>query len=311
MKKNCISMMEHPFQQPFTLAEESYLCGHDKNLKTLEAGEVLIQEGARDRDMWLLIKGRFVVIKKVQPNFPIGSLQSGSFCGEIAWFTGLPRTASVIATEPGLVLRLRYEDLDGIDPALLLKIYHNTLADVTQRKNLMNQVLFRLAGLERTYYGADGIHSPVGYIKGDPFFVGFTPEEERQVRALPSGPERYRAGEMIFREGAGYDSFFLLLRGSALINLNQDPGLTLIHLGAERVMGMDVFFSGGQQGCNIVAVEQCEGLRISLEAFHTLDVSCKLKFYWQMALHLISRLSSFSVAKIKLEHMEGNMWFGG
>lgn len=299
------------FPMAFTGEEMASLCEQAAGLESVQAGEVLIREGDIDRDLWLLLEGRFHVIKRVRPDLPLGVLQAGSFCGEIAWFTGQSRTASVVAAEAGRALRFRFDALDTLEPDLLFKIYHNLLADLMGRLRTMNQLLFRLAQLERGHFGSAMSTSPIGYIPGTRLMEQLTPEEQRVLRELQPGAEKVRAGEFLFRAGRRYDTFFLLFKGCVVATLNEDPGLMLIHLGPDRVLGMDAFFRDGVQGANLIAAENCEGLRISLHDFETLDRRFRLKFYWQMAENLINRLQPLNIVQIKLEHMEGRMWFGG
>ncbi|MBF0294508.1 MAG: cyclic nucleotide-binding domain-containing protein [Magnetococcales bacterium] len=305
-----VDLSLYPFSRPFGREEQAVLLADPENLRAVQPGEVLIREGEHDRDMWLLLAGRYMVIKQVQPHFPLGTLQAGSFCGEIAWFTGQARTASIIATEPGLALRLSFARRGELAETLLVKVYHNVLADVSKRKVYMNQILFRLAELERVHYGASPMSSPVGYIKGGSFFDGFTPEQERLLRTLPPGMDRLRPGDRVFSQGERGDAVFILLRGSVMVAMREAPDMPLIHLGPERVVGMDALF-GHAHDNHCIATETCEGLRISLEALEALDAKCRVSFYGQVAISLINRLASLNLARIKLEHMEGKMWFGG
>lgn len=299
------------FPQEFTDRERAVLCSDRMGVRRVETGEVLIREGDTDRDMWLLLQGAFQVVKRTQPNLPLGVLHSGSFCGEIAWFTGQPRTASVIASEPGLVLRFDFEQSHGYPPELLLKIYHNLLADVIGRKAILHDTLFRLASLERDRFDGEIASSPVGYLPGIPLLAAFTPEEQRLLRTLKPGPESIPAGGVLYREGSCYDHFFILLKGSVKVTLQRDPALVLVNMGPERLLGLDSFFKDGLHQANLVAVEACEGVRISLAELQALEPLFRLKFYWGMALTLVNRLSPLNIARIKLEHMEGKMWFGG
>ncbi|MBF0614460.1 MAG: cyclic nucleotide-binding domain-containing protein [Magnetococcales bacterium] len=308
---NCQLILEAlAFPQPFSEQESALLCA-GQGVQRMEAGDVLIREGARDRDMWLVVQGGCHVVKRMQPNLPLGTLGPGSFCGEIAWFTGHARTASVVAFEPGLALRLSFDDIDNYPAGLMLKIYHNVLADVINRKEVLHDTLFRLASLERERYGGGVTGSPVGFLRGFSMFEGLTPEEAGVLRALPPGVEFIRPGGYLFREGERYDTMFLLLKGSVKVTVLRDPALALVNLGAERLLGLDSLFRDGVHGANHVAVETCEGIRIGLAEFLALDPVFRLKLYWRMALTLINRLAPINVARIKLEHMEGKMWFGG
>lgn len=298
------------FSREFTTEERALLCS-DMVVRRIEPGDLLITEGARDRGMWLVLQGECHVVKRTQPNLPLGLLGPGSFCGEIAWFTGQARTASVVATQPGLALQLSFEGMHDYPPSLLIKIYHNLLADVINRKEILHDTLYRLARLERDQFAGGSLGSPVGFLRGFSVFEGLTREEEETLRALPPGVEFIRPGGYVFREGESYDTLFMLLKGSVKVTVQRDPALVLVNLGAERLLGLDSLFRNGLHSANHVAVETCEGVRIGLAGLHALDPALQLKLYWRMAVTLINRLAPINVARIKLEHMEGKMWFGG
>lgn len=90
----------------------------------LRAGEVLIAQGARSGDLYLLESGSLSA-RRCRPGAPPLRLQSvsgaGEVFGEIGFFLGEVRTAEVVADEPSVVHRLCAAQLHGLqqhDPAL-------------------------------------------------------------------------------------------------------------------------------------------------------------------------------------------------
>lgn len=74
-------------------------------------GEVLIEQGSPSRELYLVSAGRF----RVELNGThLGDLDSGSVIGEIAFFTNVPRTATVIASRDSLVFRLTREEYGAL-----------------------------------------------------------------------------------------------------------------------------------------------------------------------------------------------------
>jgi CRP/FNR family cyclic AMP-dependent transcriptional regulator len=63
----------------------------------LPAGRVLATEGADGQEFVVLIEGAATV---TQGDEVIASMNAGDFFGEIALLSGVPRTASVVATSP-------------------------------------------------------------------------------------------------------------------------------------------------------------------------------------------------------------------
>jgi CRP/FNR family transcriptional regulator, cyclic AMP receptor protein len=65
---------------------------------------VLVRAGESDRAVYIVLRGRFeALVERATP------IDEGSVFGEIAFFDGQPRSATVRALEDGEALRLSYE----------------------------------------------------------------------------------------------------------------------------------------------------------------------------------------------------------
>jgi len=86
-------------------------------LVRVAAGEVVVREGAKDRSLYLVKRGRFVVTAG-SPGVPeplrLAELGPGTLFGEVALVSNAPRTATVAAVEEGEVLRAAEEDLQPV-----------------------------------------------------------------------------------------------------------------------------------------------------------------------------------------------------
>lgn len=73
----------------------------------VRAGEVIIEEGAEDKDVFIIRRGSMIVEKNIggRPVF-LSYLPAGSYVGEIAVIDGSPRTATVKAAIKSEVIRL-------------------------------------------------------------------------------------------------------------------------------------------------------------------------------------------------------------
>src|SRR5690348_11383103 len=79
----------------------------------LGAGRKLTTEGAQGREFVVLASGSAGVYKHGEK---VATLGAGDFVGEIALLTGRPRTATVVVTEPALVLVIaRHRFLELVD----------------------------------------------------------------------------------------------------------------------------------------------------------------------------------------------------
>ena len=76
----------------------------------LETGEELIEEGAVESHLFAIVEGRVGVQRG---EHTVVELDSGATVGELAVLVPAPRSASVTALEPALLLRVDKAVLDG------------------------------------------------------------------------------------------------------------------------------------------------------------------------------------------------------
>ena len=102
---------------------------HDAEIRTLPRGTVLMRQGDRPDAVYLVLRGRFVVLSDQRPIAEIGT---GEPVGEIGFFAGAPRSATVVAARESAVLRLgrdKYDVLIARSPQLV----HGILAALAAR----------------------------------------------------------------------------------------------------------------------------------------------------------------------------------
>jgi CRP/FNR family transcriptional regulator, cyclic AMP receptor protein len=94
----------------------------------LSAGHVLIREGERGREFFVLVEGEVEVRRKGRK---VKTLGPGSFVGEIALLSKIPRVATVTATTPVSVLVITDRAFLGLlehAPSIAVKVAR-TLAE--------------------------------------------------------------------------------------------------------------------------------------------------------------------------------------
>jgi NTE family protein len=79
--------------------------------QTVSRGEVLIHEGQPANNLYIVLKGRFVVLVG---ETPIAEISMGEPIGELAFFAGGTRTASVVAARNSNVMRLSRDAYDAM-----------------------------------------------------------------------------------------------------------------------------------------------------------------------------------------------------
>ncbi|MDJ0653538.1 MAG: cyclic nucleotide-binding domain-containing protein [Xanthomonadales bacterium] len=78
-------------------------------------GDVVVKQGDPGDYYYMIASGRCEVSRKVGRHaFPITTLESGGAFGEEALISGMPRNATVTATEPTVLMRLSKENFDRL-----------------------------------------------------------------------------------------------------------------------------------------------------------------------------------------------------
>ena len=93
-------------------------------LITVSAGQVVIPEGADDRALYILVAGSLEVTAprgRRGGERQLAVIEAGTVIGEVSFFDGQPRSASVRAMSDGTLLRLGYDSFEVLaakEPAL-------------------------------------------------------------------------------------------------------------------------------------------------------------------------------------------------
>ena len=81
--------------------------------RTVEKGEEIIKEGAKDDSLFIIISGRVkVVTSHKKHNVELAILEAGDFFGEVALLTKKKRTASIVAEETCSLLEMSRANFD-------------------------------------------------------------------------------------------------------------------------------------------------------------------------------------------------------
>jgi SulP family sulfate permease len=114
-------------------------------------GEVLIHQGDRSDSMLFIGHGR-VEVRLRQPDgrtIRVRTFESGTVVGEIAFYLGLPRSASVVAVEPTTAYRLTHDALTELSltsPRLVADLHAYMARVIAQRLNDTTQMLRAVGG---------------------------------------------------------------------------------------------------------------------------------------------------------------------
>jgi len=76
-----------------------------------QEGDVIVREGEEGNKFYIIVRGRFDILKQSHEGEEqrVAVLQDGDHFGEIALLRNIPRTATVKATGPSVLLSVRRE----------------------------------------------------------------------------------------------------------------------------------------------------------------------------------------------------------
>lgn len=127
--------------------------------RALAPGEVLYVEGEPPGDLCFLVAGRLEVVKRVRGGrveHRIHEIPAGEPIGEIAFFDLRPRSATVRALEPSVVVVLPYEAVTDVAPLVMrlgerlasrLRVSSEEELDFAQRRAAMGLLIVKIITL--------------------------------------------------------------------------------------------------------------------------------------------------------------------
>lgn len=108
---------------------EVYFC--KKNFRVFREGEI-------DATFYLVLSGKINIVQ-TKKNRTLGTVVAGAFLGEGAFITQAPRSASAVAIEDALLLRLDITALRSLTPAIREKLKDAIIAGMAQRIVELNE----------------------------------------------------------------------------------------------------------------------------------------------------------------------------
>lgn len=163
-----------------------------KNAKVVDVrgGEIVCRQGDRDRTLFIVLGGRFAVARRSSSGRSrnVAVLERGAIFGEVSFFIGEKRTASVSALSEGRLLMIRHD---------------------TRLQNLDQG---RSAELQLRIWFLQGLVA-------NPLFREL-PSEAMDALAFAGERCEFRAGEKIISEGERGESCYFIVQGQASVTQN-------------------------------------------------------------------------------------------
>jgi CRP-like cAMP-binding protein len=140
-------------------AKQSAVLAEIVTVRDLKDEEVLVEEGATDDQLYLVVSGALAVAKRIEPGGKWINLQvltKGDLAGELAFMGEDPRYAALRAAGPTRVLCLKrdkFEALLGSEPLIvyrvmraIFRVVHGLLHRMALQANELTNYIFKQHG---------------------------------------------------------------------------------------------------------------------------------------------------------------------
>lgn len=120
-------------------------------LKTYKAGEIIIQKGEKNRDLFFLVEGVVEVSTKDEDGeYTLNEMRPPEIIGDFAFYYGMPRTATVKAKTNVEAFILKYENFEYQVkelPELLKPIFATLVQRIELRDKKISELEKEIADL--------------------------------------------------------------------------------------------------------------------------------------------------------------------
>jgi len=215
------------------------------NLMRIEAGQDIIRQGEVERTFYLVLKGEVRVnLAGLQAHdVEVNRLQLGDFFGEFACLYNLPRTATVTAAEPSLILEFSQQ-------SILELMHHSPLAG----QRLARTIQIRLIRAMTFSH---------------PALTELAAEDRRWV-AEESSLYEFDANSAIVHMGEMKDAVFALYHGQAEICTPMGGSILRTVIGENDMFGNVSPYISLPPAAEVMALERCLVCKIPEHIFHAL-----------------------------------------
>ncbi|PIQ98060.1 MAG: hypothetical protein COV67_00915 [Nitrospinae bacterium CG11_big_fil_rev_8_21_14_0_20_56_8] len=140
-------------------------------------------------------------------------------------------------------------------------------------------------------------------LKGITIFKVLTPGELKALAKMKTVLIKYDADEAIIQQGDIDLRLFVLLKGKAVVNKNENPGRILATLKPGDVFGEVSFISQSPRTANVIARKPVYALRMDGDTFDALDLAIQNKIRAELIKLLVLRLNNLNDSIVMSEAM--------
>ncbi len=122
-KDNLLKLMDNvPFFKEMSTTEREGLLAYEKHWMQFKPQEKILKEDEVDYGFFVLLEGKFSVLRGNPPEVPLAQLAPGGLFGEITMKAQRPRTSSIEADEEVTVFKVDALLIDKLSHGLIIKV---------------------------------------------------------------------------------------------------------------------------------------------------------------------------------------------
>ncbi|MBF0423833.1 MAG: cyclic nucleotide-binding domain-containing protein [Magnetococcales bacterium] len=278
-----------PFFNPFTIYERHQLIANPDRLINAGAGEIIIKENDASNSFYIVLKGKVEVVKQGRTH-QLSVFGPGNCFGEIAFLTGTPRSADVIAMEQTILFAIDHNLYENIGIEIREKIKDQIIRQVSsniirQNRNLTDMSLSEQSAPSEIYR-KKGVHAELDkdkakqiiekFVSENQVFAQFSQFQKNGLVSFLDVVRSYKHGEIIVEENTLNDSVNFVVDGSAYVTVTEKD-VVLSEITAGDMFGEVSAFGKKKVSANIIAKNNVMVVSISGENMRTLPVEIREK----------------------------------
>ena len=230
----------------FLMDEELAELMKSAELKSFGAGELIIEQGAPVKRFYIVYSGkiRILIKNEDQKEINLGVRTKGDHFGETAVITEKPHVTTARAVEDSVVIALDRE--------------------------AFNKLLFAKPQL-REYFDKFIKHASIyQFLKTSTDFSVASPRDLQNLTKL-FNLEFYKEGDVVFRQGAQPDKFYLIEKGKLkVVHWEEDQASTINFLQEGQFFGDKALFEDTPRSADVVCLTDCSMFSLDKDAFDSL-----------------------------------------
>ncbi|MBF0138854.1 MAG: cyclic nucleotide-binding domain-containing protein [Magnetococcales bacterium] len=298
-----------PFFDMFSIYEKKQIISFHSKLVMAKPKETICKENDASNNFFIILKGYVMILKEGSP-IALNTLGPGRSFGEIAFLTGTPRSANVVAKESTILLSIDREFYENIGLEIREKfkdqIIRQISANIVQQNIDIAEFFRERLPPELKVSKKAGRHTDLAekkntsrevleFVQTNPIFSSMTPYQKSALAVLLESVESYEAGEIIIKEGATNSSLYFIVEGGVFITVTS-KNVLLAELKVGDMFGETSLFSKKLTTANVITKKRTRLVQVTQEDLDIMSIEVRDKLKDIVLAQIIKRLTLQNIA---------------